>query len=96
MSTPTGPPVRRDRPVLVTVAQHDEVVIRGGDPRQVLDRLATWVRDHHVDIRIIGLQWTNDWVLDLDGIMDTDQLPDHTVTMQFRIGPQQEHGWVED
>ena len=41
-------------------------------------------------------QWTNNWVLDLDGVMDPDVTPDHTVTMQIRIGPQQEYGWNDD
>ena len=92
MSTPTGRAVHRDREVQVKVAQHDEVVIRGGDPRHVLDRLAQWVHDHRDDIVIIGLQWTNNWVLDIDGVMEDDALPDDTVTMQIRIGPQQDYG----
>jgi hypothetical protein len=88
----TAPADRRDR-VQVEVSRHSEVILRGGDTCAVLDRLAAWVRQHHTDIHITGLTWTNQWTLDEDGVVAGDQRMDHVVTMQFRTGAQRDLGW---
>jgi hypothetical protein len=88
----TAPADRRDE-VQVAVSRHCEVILRGGDERAVLDRLAAWVRRHHADILITGLTWTNHWTLDEDGVVAGDQRMDHVVTLQFRTCVQRDLGW---
>lgn len=82
--------------VQVAVSRHCELVVRGPDGPAVLDRLAAWVRKYDSDILITGLQWTNEWVLDADGVLDGNKLPSYLVTMQFRTGAQLELHWGED
>jgi hypothetical protein len=87
----TAPADRRGA-VQVEVSRHCEVILRGGDERAVLDRLAAWVRQRHADILITGLTWTHQWTLDEDGVVAGDQRMDHVITMQFRTGAQRDLG----
>jgi hypothetical protein len=82
--------------VQVEVSRHCELVLRGTDRCAVLDRLAAWVNQWDSDILITGLHWTNEWVLDPDGVVDGDQRPNYIVTMQFRTGAQIELDWGKD
>lgn len=59
----------------------------------MLDRLAAWVRRYESDIMITGLQWTTEWALDENGVIDGDRHLNYAVTMQFRTGAQLELGW---
>jgi hypothetical protein len=69
------------------------VVISAPDECTVFDHLAAWIRTHRYDIEIVGLQWRTVWVPDPHPVVDGDQVPEYSVTMQFKTGAQRELGW---
>jgi hypothetical protein len=81
--------------VHMQVSQHCEVVVRARDECTVLDHLAAWTRQHRYDIEIVGLQWRTDWVPDPHPTVDGDEVPEYSVTMQFKTGAQRELNWED-
>jgi hypothetical protein len=79
--------------VRIQVSRHCEVVIRALDECTVLDHLATWTRQHHYDIEIVGLQWRTAWIPDPHPTVDGDEVPEYSITMQFKTGAQREPDW---
>jgi hypothetical protein len=75
------------------VSRHCEVVIRAFDECMVLDHLAAWTRKHRYDIESVGLQWRTAWVPDSHPTVEGDEVPEYSVTMQFKTGAQRELNW---